>query len=450
MKIETGSADFTSTSSIVGVAGKRTLIVGAVVLLLAAVVPIDSAVIASGKLGTLGNNINISHPSGGRVVKVLARDGDAVRRGDPIIEIDPTINQAQLSELAVRSAAFNTERIKLEREIAALLGEELVGIGGNPIDWDLKTASLADPEKLRPVARDLAELQSGVLQSRLDGVNAERDIIESRIVAQRGRLEALRHQYQNLSGLRRELEARAESARALRQAGHMSPVEALDFEMQALDSISRIETLKSEVVAGEAALSEMQSQLKQLEASSIERTRTRLAEVIRDAASIEDNLQAAIVARDNAIVRAPADGVLTGSTAQSEGIVVPGTQPFAILVPSGQPLEFIARVRPQDITSVTVGREARLRISALNARQIDNVKALVTDVSADTKQDERTGESYFEARLRIDIDQDQAMLAQIGVGMTGDAFILGESRTFLSYVMQPIVDGFSSGLREVR
>lgn len=446
--------DVASPRAVVGKAGQRTLIFTAIIIAFAATIPIDSAVIANGKLTASGNNIDISHPSGGRVIKVHAQDGDRVRQGDPILEIDPSINQAELGGLAVRSAALKTERLTLEREIASITGLRL-GLDSpldesNQIDWDLKTASLGGSNPQPGLARNLAQQQTLGMQSRLDRMQAEREAIESRVIAQQSRLKLLRSQYKKLSGFRAEFEARGESVRNLLNSGHMSPVEALDFQMQALESIGRIENLQSEIADIEANLFELQSQLRQIKASSVERTQTRLAEVTRDAAAIEDGLKAAMIARDNSVVRAPADGIITGSIAQSPGIVVPSTQAFAVLVPSDQPLEFVGKVRPRDIASVVVGGQARLKISALNAKQVDNISATVVEVSADTKTDQRTGESHFEVRMTVEPDQDEALLQQVSIGMTGDAFILGESRTFLKYLMQPISAGFKSALREVR
>lgn len=446
--------DVTSPRAVVGKAGQKTLIVSAIIFALAATVPIDSAVIAQGKLTASGNNIDISHPSGGRVINVLATDGDRLRQGEPIIEIDPSIDQAELSSLAVRSAALRTERLSLEQEIASITGLRL-GLNGpieenNQIDWDLKTASLGGTSPQPDLARNLARQQSLGMQSRLDRMEAEREAIESRVTAQQSRLKSLRLQYQKISGLRTKFEARAESVRKLLNSGYMSPAEALDFQMQALESIGRIENLQSEIADVESNLFELESQVRQIKATSIERSQTRLAEVTRDTAAIEDSLRAAMIARDNSVVRAPADGILTGSIAQSPGIVVPGTQAFAVLVPSDQPLEFVGKVSPRDIASVVVGQQARLKISALNAKQVDNISATVSEVSADTKIDQRTGESFFEVRMMVTPNQEEALIEQISVGMTGDAFILGESRTFLKYLMQPISAGFQSALREVR
>lgn len=422
--------------------------------MIAATIPIDSAVIADGKMGAAGSNINISHPTGGRVVAVHARNGDIVKSNEPIIEIDPSINQAQLSDLAIQSAALDSEKRRLEQEVATLSnlhGETEISLAPETsIDWSLRTASTSQVNISNPASKVIEQRQARAMEARISRLVAERRVIASRMEAQRSRLAALEIQYKQLSILRGQLEKRASKARSLMNAGHMSSVEALDYEIQVLDTIGRIENLKSEVGAGKAALAQLRAELQQADAASIEKIQSRLAEVTRDAAAIKDRLHAALLARDNTILRAPVDGVITGSVAQSVGIVVPAVQSVALLVPSNQPLEFVARIRPQDVTSVTLGRKARLKLSALNARQIDNINAVVADISADTKQDERTGESYFEARLRLAPDQDPEILRQLSVGMTGQGFILGESRTFLQYLMQPMFESLGSALREVR
>jgi HlyD family secretion protein len=120
------------------------------------------------------------------------------------------------------------------------------------------------------------------------------------------------------------------------------------------------------------------------------------------------------------------------------------------VVPINEPLIVSARIRPIDIDQVTTGMKARVRLSALSQRKVSPVEAEVISVSADQLVDERSGEGYFMAEIRIP-PQEMAKLpegAKVTPGMPVEAMIVTGKRTILSYIVSPITDTVSNALRE--
>lgn len=135
--------------------------------------------------------------------------------------------------------------------------------------------------------------------------------------------------------------------------------------------------------------------------------------------------------------------------ARTIGGVVPPGEAFGQIVPAGAPLEVEARVGPQDISHVAVGHKAKVKVTALNARIFDSIPAVVTYVAADSSLDERTGQHYFEVRVRFDPEALHGDLEGVLTpGMAGEVFLEGQSRTFLSYLVQPLTDSLSRAFRE--
>jgi len=119
-------------------------------------------------------------------------------------------------------------------------------------------------------------------------------------------------------------------------------------------------------------------------------------------------------------------------------------------VPADAPLIVTARIRPQDIDVVKAGMEARVRLSAFNARRTPPVNATVITVSADQLVDEKTGESYFRADLKIP-PQELAKLPKgdkLSPGMPAEAMIVTGNRSILSYIVSPFTDTIRDALRE--
>jgi multidrug efflux pump subunit AcrA (membrane-fusion protein) len=85
---------------------------------------------------------------------------------------------------------------------------------------------------------------------------------------------------------------------------------------------------------------------------------------------------------------------------------------------------------------------ARVTLVAYSARTIPTLDGTLQTISADRIEDERTGESYFLARVRID----RAELAgldrvQLQPGMPVDVMIVSGERTVLDYVLDPFLAG---------
>ena len=129
------------------------------------------------------------------------------------------------------------------------------------------------------------------------------------------------------------------------------------------------------------------------------------------------------------------------------------------LLPVNDEVIIEARVNPNDITYVTEGQHALVRLSGLNQRLIPMIEAKVLYLSADIVSDHsarRTNETDTTKRdsfiVRVQLDE-RDMLDKIGnfrpsPGMPADVFIETGQRTFFNYLMRPVFDSLSRAFRE--
>ena len=74
---------------------------------------------------------------------------------------------------------------------------------------------------------------------------------------------------------------------------------------------------------------------------------------------------------------------------------------------------------------------------------------IVTSVSADSLLDDRSGESYYLARVALTGDFRAALDgAELTPGMQADVIIVTGERTALQYLMKPLLQSFNRALRE--
>ena len=114
----------------------------------------------------------------------------------------------------------------------------------------------------------------------------------------------------------------------------------------------------------------------------------------------------------------------------------------------GERLVVEARVAPTDIDSVATGLPAQVRLTAFSALTTPPLDGRVIRVSADAFTDERTGASWYEAR--IGLDSGQPALAELSLvpGMPAEVMIVTGTSTPIEYLLKPILTSLNRALRE--
>ena len=141
------------------------------------------------------------------------------------------------------------------------------------------------------------------------------------------------------------------------------------------------------------------------------------------------------------VVTAPVSGRVVGMTVFTNGGVVRPGAPILDIVPADEDLVVEARVRTVDVDKLFVGQQTRVRLSGFGQSDIPEAVGTIINVSADSLEDERTGETYYSAKIGLSDMQSQTVEnLQLVPGMPADVFINTGERTALTYLVQPIQD----------
>jgi HlyD family secretion protein len=402
----------------------------------ASIARISGAVIAAGTLEVEGNRQVVQHPTGGTIEAILVRDGDIVERGAVLLRLegdrlrsDLAIVEGQFFELLARK-----NRLMAERD----------GLSTPAFDPDLLTRGERLPEAALLVAAQIQEfeaqqhslageqsqLRERVVQIGLqvDGLMAQRaateeqlDLLSREVASQQALFER---------GLTRQAELLAPLRELARLRGALGQIDAATAESAAKIAETEIEILRLGSERRRAAIAE----LRDLEFRDIE-LRERRAALREEIARLE--------------LRAPAAGIVYGSTADTLRAVVRPAEPILFIVPQDVPLLVRARIEPPQVDSVRPGQATVLRFPAFNSRTTPEVEGEVLAVSADAITDERTGMSFYRADIRLDAAA-RARLEGLELlpGMPVEAFIRTEERSPLSYLVKPLADYFHRAFRE--
>ncbi len=443
------SAAETGVADILGRGGRFLLVAAAVLLAWACLAPLGQAVIANGQLVSVGNNKVLQHRTGGVVRAIHAKPGEKLKEGQLILELDPDVDQAELTRLRTRMALLQAlqSRLTAEKEFSTSL--EAVA-AGEPTSYEKLISGMSltamNSVGLSPVNAALAGEQLREFEKGRRAVIAEVASLRQRADALKQRREGLTQRLAAAQQQASILEDQQKSMRRLVEAGHVARQQLWDIEARLLERLAEQASLQSELNSTASEIDETYSRMRNTELLDQRVTSEKLTDVIAEIAQISDQLRAAEGALRQTEIKAPAAGTLVGFEITTLGAVVRPAETFGEIVPEGVKLDFLGRVSPKDVIHVKPGTLAEIRLPALNARLFDPLGAEVVDVAADAKTDERTGEKYFEVRSRLVSTVPDGV--ELTPGMTGDVFLRGDTRTFAGYMLQPFVDGLSRAFRE--
>ncbi|WP_419828590.1 HlyD family type I secretion periplasmic adaptor subunit [Methylobacterium sp.] len=402
----------------------------------AALTSFAGAVIAPGQLVVESEVKKVQHPTGGVVGALLVKDGDRVRAGDVLVRLDETQTRANLdiTRKALDELAARRARDEAERDGAATVA----------FPRELLAQRTANPE-IEP----LIEGESRLFAARLASREGQRAQLTER-AAQLG---------QEVTGLTEQAAAKArEIALIGTELGGVRTLYAKNLvpitRVTALErDAARLEGERGQLVASTASargkIAETKLQILQVDAEmraevgkDLAEIRGKWSELVEKRVAAEDQLK-------RVELRAPQNGVVHQMSVHTVGGLVVPSEPAMLIVPDADRLTVEIRVQPQDIDSVRLGQRAVLRFSAFNARTTPEVDGTVTRVSADVTADQKTGQSYYTARVGFS----GAELARLGElrlvpGMPVEAHLQIGERTVLSYLVKPLSDQIAKAWRE--
>jgi HlyD family secretion protein len=396
---------------------------------------ISGALIAQGSLVVDSNVKKVQHPSGGVVGEVRARDGDRVKAGDILIRLDETVTRANLAiitkgltELYARKARLGAERDGAD---AVAVPKELADRADDP---DVQEA-LGSERKLFELRRKARfgqknQLQERIkqLQEQITGLTAQQDAKSKEMTIINQELQGVRDLWaRNLVQISRLTSLEREEARLQGEHGQL---------------IAAAAEAKGKIVETELQILQVDQESTSDVAKELRETDSKIGEYVERKVTAEDQLR-------RTDLRAPQDGVVFQSTANTVGGVITAGDPVMLIVPEADNLLVEAKVEPKDIDQVQFGQPVVLRFSAFNMRTTPEVNGTVVRVAADTATDQRTGQSYYVVRIAMTAEE-RAKLGDVKLtpGMPVEAFIQTGERTMLSYLVKPLHDQLKRAFRE--
>lgn len=419
--------------------------------------PLGSAIVAQGAAVSKGKNKVLQHRTGGVVLAILAKEGDRVKTGQVLFELDPATDQAELTRLKAKQSTLLARKMRLEAEKSYRFDQsefsfsnfQLRGISSGQNTKLINTGFRGNqPERFEIVNAVLKE-QEREFETGRQAISAELAALRQKSKAQQKRKSGLRRRIGSISKQVFILQKQHSSALSLVKGGHIARQQGWDIENQLLARRSELAAIQSEYGSASNQIEEISAQIDRVKHSDEKSTSSKLTEVLSELGQISDQYKAVKAAVRNTEIKAPANGILLRSALTTVGGVAKPGEVLGEIVPDGAELEMRVRILPQDISQVWIGQSADIKITALNPRIFDALSGKVSFIAADATTDPNTMQQYFSVSVQFDETlQNSKGTPLVTPGMNGDVFLQRESRTFASYLLAPLTESFSRAFTE--
>jgi len=405
---------------------------------------VDIVASAPGKIVPSGR-VKLIQPFETGVVRAIhIHDGQNVKAGDVLIELDPTMTTAEGEHI-------KNDLVAAQLDIARL--RAALSDGDNP------------QREFHPPAGASPAL-----------VNMQREFLARQIEEHRAKIASLDRQ-------RAQKEAeRATTAATIEKLGASSPLiqQRVDIRKYLADKelgsrLTYLETLQ-QLTENEKDLVVQQSRMQEADAAIAAITESRaqadaefhrtlfgeLAEAERKAGGLADDLAKAEQRTKLQLLTAPVDGVVQQLSVHTIGGVVTPAQQLAVVVPAGAVLEVESMVSNRDIGFVHPGQDAQIKVDTFNFTRYGLLHGRVVSVSPDamvreTPQDKNNNdktkgaesessepkgqEFVYSARISLDRTQIQVdgVVTNLSPGMAVTVEIGTGSRAVISYLLSPLL-----------
>lgn len=393
------------------------------------------AVVAPGSVSIESFKRTVQHLEGGIVRELLVEDGDKVEAGDPLVILSDT--QAR-SQLAIARSQFLINRAMEARLLAEQEGADMM-----EMPEDLQNVDT-------PRLQQVVAVQQSLFTARRQSLISTLESLDEQIIQMQEQTEGLEQRIsvntQRIASLRSE----AEDFRSLYREGLGDNQRMRELERQVLQYQGDNAEFRASIAQLRSQISEnrMQREIQQQEfqkevGEQLRQAQVQIAEAEEQIISLADKVERTVIV-------APVSGTVVGRQVNTVGAVIRAGDTIMDVVPSNDGFVVEARIPTRDIDNIFIGQFAEIRFSAFNQRLTDVIDGEVIYVSADSFEDEATGERYYKARMRVtDTGREQMNEhMQLLSGMPAEVMLRTGERTFASYIAKPVTDMLARALRE--
>jgi hemolysin D len=416
---------------------------------------VDIIAIAQGRIVPTGRTKTIQSLEAGMVAAIHVQDGDKVRAGDLLIELDRTVTQAERRRVAqdLMLSRLDVARLSAMRDSFETLGA-------------LHQVDMPDGAAVAEVARTRATLQAQAAEqlSKLAAVTQQ-------IAQKQAEAQSVQAAIAKIDATLPLLEETADIRRKAKEIQYGNQIAYIDAETRRLDQQNERIVQGRKLVEIEAARLALEQQFAQTKSGFERQVLSDLADAEKKVDEFSQDFVKAERKSEEQVLRAPIDGTVQQLALHTVGGVVTPAQQLMLIVPADSKLEAEAMISNRDIGFVNSGDSAEVKIDTFNFTRYGLVHGNVVSVSQDAIMREKPADKQrgvkpngaiaetsepagqeFIYSARVSLDETQMQIEEkrvaLAPGMAVTVEIKTGTRRIIEYAMSPLLRYKQEMLRE--
>lgn len=406
---------------------------------------VDVIATASGKVVPSGNVKVIQPIELGYVRAIHVRNGDHVKAGQLLIELDPTLASA---DAAAASAGLLTAELQAARNSALMAWLE-----GGP-------SHFVAPPGTPP---EVAHAQEQYIANAIAEFEGQRSGLVQRRTQHQADLSAAQAEITKLQRTLPLVDQQIAARQQLTDKGYFSKLKLLEYQQLRLEHVQNLEVQNANAARARAQIAEIDAELVQLRGNF---GRTAITQVVegQDKSRLgREEVTKSARHREYQMLRAPVSGTVQQLAISTVGGVVQPAQPLLVIVPDDAQPVVEANILNKDIGLVRVGQPVRVKLEAFPFTDYGVIPGVVETISRDAisssqgtapprNEQDKPAQERLVYGVRIKLARRtirvRATNQLIGPGLAVQAEIVTGKRTIISYLLSPIAKSLGEAARE--
>lgn len=392
---------------------------------------VDVVASAPGKIVPAGATKTVQSAGTGVVSAIHVREGDHVRKGDVLIELDTTLADAELEE-AKKALLADDLAVAGDRALVDALdgkGLHFVAPEGTPAEVAEAQAKLVAAQ-LREMQASVASLEAARRASMADARAAE---------ATRSKLDSTIPMLDTEIAAMNRLDAR----------GFAPGVRLIELQRQRRGDLGDRDVALAQVARGTSDAGKFAAQAVQTRETTRRQAIADWTKAAADGALKREEVTKALRRRVLERILAPTDGTVQQLAVHTIGGVVEPARALMAIVPARDSIEVEARLLNKDAGFVHEGQNVSVKVEAYPFSRFGTVPGQVISLSRDAVPDPKLGATFIArirlARTMVNTGNPPTPLA---AGMAVTADIQTGRRRIISWLISPLVETVSQAAHE--
>lgn len=390
---------------------------------------IDIVVTAQGRVIPSGKSKVIQPLEAGVVKAIAVKDGQTVKAGDLLLELDATATQADRDRLQREFWETQADVLRLN---ALLSGHAAMAQATG-----LPAAMVVNQQSVLTSRRSEQDSRVAALDADIAKRTADRDAITANINQLRNSLPLVRRKH--------------DMREDLAKTGHIAETGVIETRLELLNMEKELAVLGNRLNESAASLNASVQQQKQAQAEFRARGSAELVDAMRKNDSAKQELVKANQRRDLTVLRSPIDGVVQQLAVTTVGGVVTQAQALMTIVPFSAALEVETQVVNRDVGHLKVGQRVINKVETFDYTRFGYIEGTVQWVGTDAVNDPKLGPIYPVRILLKASETPNAVNGQRGAvtaGMSVTSDIRTGERRMIEYFIAPMLRYQQEALRE--